>query len=127
MGPSGYLGKAVSMENIQIGEFFGNHFRWVNLPDAQNNAYLLHFSDSLRADTTFTLSSVRVGEVVSLSGTVMETSDSIIDVWAAAGAFVSPVDREVAQATYHLNFLEVTRIKIPDAPPPGQDDGLGSG
>ncbi len=125
--PEGYVGEAISLEDVQLGNRFGNHFHWINLPDAQNNAYLLHLSDSLRADTTIALSTLGPGTIVSLSGIVTNTTDSIVDEWSAAGAFMFPVESQVARSTYHLSFLEVTRIKPPDAPRPGQGDGSGSG
>ena len=123
--PARYVGEAISLESVRLGDRFGNHFRWINLPDAQNNAYLLHLSDSLRADTTIAVSTLEPGTIVGLSGTVMETTDSIIEEWSAAGAFVIPVESQVAASTYHLNFLEVTRIKPPGAPRPSQGDGSG--
>ncbi|MDE2761731.1 MAG: hypothetical protein OXQ94_13535 [Gemmatimonadota bacterium] len=125
--PRGYIGEAVSLEGVRLGERFGNHFRWINLPDAQNNAFLLHWSDSLRADTTIALTTLASGTIVSLSGIVTNTTDSIVEEWSAAGAFMIPVESQVARSTYHLSFLEVTRIKPPDAPRPGQGVGSGSG
>jgi hypothetical protein len=126
-GPGGYVGQMISLEDIEIVAFFGNHGRWINLTDQNRNGYLFHFSDSLRADTTVVLSSIVEGMSVSVTGMVVETVDSILDAWEAAGAFTSPLDRLLAQGTYHLSFIEVTRIELPETSPPGQDDGLGSG
>ena len=124
-GPNAYVDRMVSLENIQVGDPFGHHFYWTNLPDEQNNAYLLHLSDSLRADTT-TLSKVRRGAIVTLTGFVLATTDSIVDEWAAAGAFKIPVEKRVAQSTFHLTFLEVMGIKLPRGYQPSQGDGSGS-
>jgi hypothetical protein len=126
-GPGEYVGQLVSLEGIEVGYPYGNHFRWINLPDANNNSYLLHFSDSLRADTTFALSSVSQGMTVSVTGAVVETTDSVVDAWEVAGAFKSEVEKLVVHSTYYLNFIEVTRIELPETTPPGQGDGSGSG
>ena len=124
--PRGYIDEAVSLQSVPLGDRFGNHFHWINLSDAHNNAFLLHWSDSLRADTTIALSTLRPGTIVSLSGMVMEVTDSIVDGWLAAGGFMIPVESRVAGSTYHESFLEVTRMKPVD-PLPGQGDGSGSG
>ena len=125
-GPEEHIGEVVSLEDIEIGAAFGHHGRWINLEDASRSGYLLHFSDSLRADTTVALSSVSDGMPVSLTGMVVETTDSVLDAWEAAGAFADPLDRIMAESIYHLNFIEVSKIQLPETSGPGQGDGAGS-
>ena len=124
-GPDEYLGEVVSLEDIEIVANFGNHGHWINLEDVNRNGYLLHVSDSVRADTT-AVSRVAEGTTVAVTGRVVATTDSVLDVWEAAGAFTGPADRIVAQGTRYLNFIEVTGIRVLETPPPG-GGGSGSG
>ena len=121
--PAGFVGKSVSLEDIHIVALFGNHAFWTNLTDEQGNGYLLHLSDSLLADSTV---SVAEGMTVTVTGAVVETTDSVLDAWDASGAFTNPVDRLVAESTYYLNFIEVTLIEMPETSEPGDGDDSGS-
>ena len=125
-GPGEYLGKLVSLEGIEVRTAYGNHGHWINLSDAHSTGYLLHVSDSLRADTT-AVSSIPEGTVVNLTGRVVETTDSVLDAWEAAGGFTGSLDRRLAESTRYLNFIEVRRIQVPETPPPGQGGDYGSG
>lgn len=124
--PGSYLGQVVSLRDIAIGDPLGNHARWLTLEDENRNGYVLHFADSLRADTTVALSSLTGGMAVSLTGVVTETTDSILDVWDAAGAFDVALDKILPMSVPHLNFLEVTRIVLPEQSESGDDDSSGS-
>lgn len=124
-GPDVYVGEVVSLEGVEIVANFGNHGHWINLVDVNRNGYLLHVSDSVRADTT-AVSSAAEGTTVAVTGRVVETTDSVLDDWEAAGAFTSEADRMVAQSTRYLNFIEVTGIRVLETPPPG-GGGSGSG
>ena len=123
VGPGEYVGKVVSLEDIEVEALFGNHGFWWNLKDANGSGYLLHLSDSLLADSTV---SVAAGMTIAVTGEVVETSDSVLDAWEAAGAFRVPVDRVLAGSTYHLNFLEVTGLRMPETSEPGEGDDSGS-
>ena len=125
-GPDEYIGDTISMESLSIGSRFGNHGHWISLVDANRNGYLLHVSDSLRADTA-AVSSLREGMIADLTGMVVPTTDSVLDAWEAAGAFGQEIDKVLAGSTPYLNFIEVIRIEEPAVPPPGQGDGSGSG
>ena len=122
-GPAGFVGELVSLEDIHVVALFGNHGFWTNLTDEQGNGYLFHLSDSLIADSTV---SVAAGMTVSVTGAVVETTDSVLDAWDAAGAFSNPVDRLVAESTYYLNFIEVSLIEMPETSEPGEGDDSGS-
>lgn len=124
-GPGNYVDKVISLEDVRLADPYGNHFRWINLQDANNNGYLLYFSDSLRADTTRVLSSLVTGETVDLTGTVRATTDSVVAEWETGGAFKSSVEALVVQGTYYLNFIEVSKIHVTSRP--RQGDGSGSG
>ena len=126
-GPGEYLGEVVSLEGVPVTSAFGNHGRWVQLADGNRTGFLLHYSDSLRADTTVALTELTDGMTVNLTGLVVATTDSVLDAWDAAGAFGADVDRIMAQSTYHLSFIEVTLIEMPESPDPGgEGDDSGS-
>ena len=125
--PDAYLGKVISLRDVAIGSPLGNHARWMNLEDENRNGYVVHFADSLRADTTFALSSLTDGMTVSLMGVVIETTDSVVEAWDSAGAFDRALDRVLPMSTRHMNFLEVTRIVLPEPSASDDDDGSGSG
>lgn len=125
-GPDGFVGRVVSFENVGVTGRNGNHAFFITLADANSNGYLLHLSDSLVADTTV---AIATGMTLSVTGTVVATSDSVLDAWEAAGAFANPSERLLAESTYYLNFLEVTLIEMPeeDADEPGGGDESGTG
>ena len=126
-GPEGYEGQVVSMTDVPVSGRFGSFGHWINLLDANRNGFILYLSDSLRADTTVATGAVEEGMLVTLSGTVMPTTDSVLDAWEAAGAFTKPLDRVMAESTRYLYFLEVTKLRLPETSGPGQGDGAGSG
>lgn len=126
-GPADYVGQVVSLVDVPISARFGNFGHWINLLDADRNGFILHLSDSLRADTTAATGTIGEGMLVALSGMVMATTDSVLDAWEAAGAFTQPLDRIVAGSTRYLYFLEVTKVRLPETSVPGQGDGAGSG
>lgn len=110
-GPGGYVDKVISLEDVRLSDPYGYHFQWINLLDANNNGYLLYYSDSLRADTTIVLSDFSSGMTVNLTGTVRATTDSVVAGFEAGGAFKSSVEALVVKGTYYLNFIEVSRIQ----------------
>lgn len=117
--PNDYLGRIVSLEDIEISGLHGAHSFFINLTDANATGYLLHLSDSLVADTTV---SVAVGMSVTVTGRVGETTDSVVDAWDQAGAFANEGEKLVAQSTYHLSFIEITLIRTPEPAEPGEAD-----
>ena len=114
--PDDYVGELVGIRNVRMGSAFGNHGRWINLEDASRNGYIVHFSDSVRADTTSFYPSIAEGVVVNLSGVVVATTDSVLDAWETGGGFASEVDKLLAEATPYLNFIEVTVVEQARAP-----------
>jgi len=123
--PGDYVDKVISLEGLLLADPYGNHFQWINLLDANNNGYLLYYSDSLRADTTIVLSNLSAGVTVDMTGTVRQTTDSIVALWETGGAFKSPVEALVAKGTFHLSFIEVNGIQ--ETFRRHQVDGSGSG
>ena len=122
-GPETFLGRTVSLEGISLGSPLGNHAHWLTLEDENRNGYVLHFSDDLRSDTTVALSSLAEGMVVSVTGVVTETTDSVVEVWDAAGAFDAELDKILPMSVRHLNFLEVRAIELPEPSEPGDGNG----
>lgn len=126
-GPGNFVDKVISLEDLPLSDRYGNHFQWINLLDANNNGYLLYYSDSLRADTASVVPQLTGGMTVDLTGTVRATTDSIVAELEARGAFKSSIEALVAKGTYYLNFIEVTGIQVRSTFRPAQGDGSGSG
>ncbi len=110
-----YIGQEISLEDISVTSLLGPHSFWTSLADAQQTAYLLHFSDAVLADSV----SVTSGGSVTVTGTVMAMTDSILEAWQAAGAFLQEGDR--MQAEFAENFIEVSSVSVE-----GAESGEGS-
>lgn len=104
-----YVGQEISLEEIDVTSLLGPHCFWTSLQDAQGTAYLLHFSQEALADSV----SVVSGGSVTVTGTVMAMSDSILNAWEAAGAFPQESDR--FQAEFAEDFIEVSLIAMEEA------------
>ena len=104
-----YVGQEISLEDIAVTSLLGPHCFWTSLADAQQTAYLLHFSEAALADSV----SVTSGASVTVTGTVMAMSDSILDAWEAAGAFPQSTDR--FQAEFAEDFIEVSLVAMDEA------------
>ena len=104
-----YVGQEISLEDIAVTSLLGPHCFWTSLADAQQTAYLLHFSEAALADSV----SVMSGASVTVTGTVMAMSDSILDAWEAAGAFPQSTDR--FQAEFAEDFIEVSSVAMDEA------------
>lgn len=116
--PTNHLGDTIGLRNVRMGHAFGNHGRWINLQDANRNGYIVYFPDLVRMDTASFYHEITEGTLVSLSGVVVETTDSVLDAWEAAGSFRAEVDRLVANATAYLNFIAVAHVEPGQAPQP---------
>lgn len=103
-GTSSYIGQEVTLEGIPVASLLGPYSAWTNLEDAQATAYLLHFTESARADSV----EIVGGGAINVTGLVTAMTDSILDAWEAAGAFPQESDR--FQAEFAENFIEVTSI-----------------
>lgn len=108
-GPPTYLGQELTLRDVAVSSPLGPHAFWTSLEDAQQTAYLLHFSDLLVADSV----SVTAGSMVDVSGTVTAMSDSILDAWEAAGSLPGAADR--IQAEFAETFIEVTVLGSDEA------------
>ncbi len=109
MATDSYIGQQISLEGIAVTSLLGPHSFWTSLEDAQQTAYLLHFSESALADSM----SVMAGASVTVTGMVMAMSDSILDAWQAAGAFPQESDR--FQAEFAEDFIEVSLVSVDGA------------
>lgn len=116
--PTDYVGDTIGLENVRMGDAFGNHGRWINLQDANRHGYIVYFSDLVRLDSASFYHEITEGTTVSLSGAVVETTDSVLEAWETAGSFATEVDRLVAEATHYLNFIDVTHVEPGQAPQP---------
>lgn len=114
--PTDYVGDTIGLQDVTMGHAFGNHGRWINLQDASSHGYIVYFPDLVRMDSASFYHEITGGTVVSLSGVVVETTDSILDAWEAAGSFTTEVDRLVAQATRYLNFIDVAHVEPGQVP-----------
>ena len=114
--PTGYVGDTIRLQNVRMGDAFGNHGRWINLQDASRHGYIVYFPDLVRMDSASFYHEIAEGTVFNLSGVVAETTDSVLDAWETAGSFSTEVDRLVAEATRYLNFIDVAHVEPGQAP-----------
>ena len=103
-GPAGYIGQEIMLRAVSMESLLGPHAFWTNLSDEQRTPYLLHLSEGLLADSM----SVMDGDTVDVNGMVVAMSDSVLNAWAAAGAFPNEIDRTLAE--FAENFIEVLSI-----------------
>lgn len=116
MATGSYVGQEISLEGIDVTSLLGPHSFWTSLEDAQQTAYLLHFSEAALADSV----SVMAGGSVTVTGMVTAMSDSILDAWQAAGAFPQESDR--FQAEFAEDFIEVSSVSVEGAESGGESE-----
>lgn len=103
-GTAGYIGQEVTLQGIKVESLLGPHAFWTNLADEQGTPYLLHFSETLVADSV----AVMDGDTVAVFGMVSVMSDSVLNAWEAAGGFAQELDRTLAE--FSENFVEISSI-----------------
>lgn len=114
--PTNYVGDTIGLRNITMGAAFGSHGRWITLQDANSHGYIVYFPDLVRMDSASFYHEIAEGTVVSLSGVVVETTDSVLGAWEAAGSFTTEMDQMLAEATRYLNFIDVAHVEPWQAP-----------
>lgn len=102
--PASYLGQRIRVTNVRVSSLLGQSGRlfWL-APD--DNPYLVHRDSTVAAGRQ-----VRSGMRGSVTGTVHEMTDSVLDAWEAGGAFTSESDRFVAE--FAENFIEADGIQL---------------
>ncbi len=108
-GTDAYLGREITLQRIAVASLLGPHCVWTLLENDQQDPYLLHFAESALADSVEMVG----GGLLSVTGTVMAMSDSVLDAWEAAGAFPRESDR--VQAEFAEDFIEVTSVADAEA------------
>lgn len=103
-----YMGEEISLEDIEVTSLLGPHCFWTSLADG--TPYLLHFTEVVLGDSV----SLAQGSSATITGTVMAMSDSILEVWEAAGAFPQG-EPERMQAEFAESFIEVSSIATDEA------------
>ena len=116
--PTNFLGDTIGLQNVRVGHAFGNHGRWINLQDANRNGYIVYFPDLVRMDSASFYHEITGGALVNLFGVVVETTDSVLEAWEAAGSFTAEVDRLVAASTAYLSFIDVAHVEPGQVPQP---------
>ncbi len=101
-GTADYIGQEVTLEDIEVVQVLGTQALWTNL--VGGTPYLLHLTETALADSV----TIAQGDRVTVAGSVMAMSDSILNAWEAAGAFPQATDR--IQAEFAEDFLEVTAV-----------------
>ena len=101
-GTGSYIGQEITLRGVAVASLLGPHCVWTSLEGG--TPYLLHFAESALADSVNVVS----GGSLSLIGTVMAMSDSILDAWEAVGAF--PQENDRIQAEFAEDFIEVTSV-----------------
>lgn len=116
--PAAHMGQRIRVTNVTVSSLLGQSglLFWL-APD--DNPYLVH-----RDSTVASGRQVRSGMRGSVTGTVHEMTDSVLDAWEAAGAFTSDADRFVAE--FAENFLEADGIQLRESQS-GGDAGSGGG
>ncbi|MXV96504.1 MAG: hypothetical protein F4Y07_11205 [Gemmatimonadetes bacterium] len=101
-GTSSYIGEEITLEGISVSSLLGPQGAWTSLENG--TPYLLRFMESALADSVEIVS----GGSISVTGSVVAMSDSILDAWEAVGGFPQAGDR--MQAEFALDFIEVTSV-----------------
>ena len=102
MGTAAYIDQEVTLEDVEIASVLGARSLWMNLDTG--TPFLLYLADTALPDSM----SFVAGDRLTVTGSVMAMSDSILDAWEAGGAFLQDTDR--IQAEFAEDFLEVHTI-----------------
>jgi len=95
--PSAFSGQAISVNGVAVASVMGANAFWTEL--SQNAPFLIRLNPSLSM-------SVAQGDVLSVTGTVVSMSDSILDAWTADGSFTNDTQR--LEAEFAETFFEAT-------------------
>lgn len=98
-----YVGQLVRLENLDVASRLGEQGFWVTMPN--QNPFLVSLSEEVMAEGVFPSS----GETVSMVGTIMVMTDSIVTSWTSAGT-ITEGDVPVVQFATH--FLEAAQVRV---------------
>lgn len=113
--PATYVGQRLRVTDVRVSSLLGRTGRlfWLQ-PD--DNPYLVHRDSTVAPDRE-----VRSGMRGTVTGTVHEMSDSVLDAWEADGAFTSESDRFVAE--FAETYIEAERFQLRPAGEGNGNDG----
>ncbi|HEX7050703.1 MAG TPA: hypothetical protein VF188_10910 [Longimicrobiales bacterium] len=99
-GAATYVGQVVRLDSIEVTSLMGSQSFWTLLPD--RTPYLVKLGPALVQSGT----TVQRGDRVTVSGRVVEMTDSVIAAWEQQGAIQDEGQR--AQAEFATTFIEAT-------------------
>jgi hypothetical protein len=113
-----YVGQLVRLDSLPVASGLGTQGFWLEMPN--KNPFLVSMTDRARADSV----TITPGENVTVFGTILPMSDSVLNAWSTAGS-VGEGDRLAAEFATH--YLDAVRVRVntraPGAAGPGQDGG----
>lgn len=97
-GADSLLGRAVQVRDMPVGSRMGTQAFWTQLPD--QNAFLVKLPAGEQ---------VTSGERVTVTGAVVQMTDSVLSAWEQSGAIQDEIER--AEAEFAQLFIEASRVR----------------
>ena len=113
MDASPYVGRIVSLEDVEVASPLGTQGVWLDMPNG--NPFLVSFSEGVKAEGT----TVQSGQLATVTGVISAMSDSVASAWVDSGN-ISEGDRLAAEFATH--YLEATRVRVTGTAPPDEGD-----
>lgn len=120
LNPAAYAGQVVEVTGARVATRLGTQAFWIG-PD--DSPFLVKMAPALLEAGT----EVMVQTQVTVVGSVLMMTDSIVAAWDAAGAFPTEGEKFVAEFAVGSNFIEATTVMVPGAPAAGGAGGEGGG
>lgn len=119
-GPESFVDQRVRLPNVQVDSVGGLDVFWISLPVQDEEDEVMPYL--VRVDREFVEIAVVSNDVVTLTGTVRDMSDDVVEGWDGQGAFPDEGQREAAAAVE--TFLQADDIERHEAPedPEAADD-----
>jgi len=117
MDATPYEGQMVRLDSLPVASGLGNQGFWLEMPN--KNPFLVSLTDQARADSV----AITPGENVTVFGTILPMSDSVLNAWSTAGT-IGEGDRLAAEFATH--YLDAVRVRLNASAPaggPGQNGG----
>jgi len=103
LDPEPYVGTEVRFDGFGVASMLGEKGFWLGTPSG--NPFLISMTDALLAEGV----PVSPGDTITVSGTIVTMSDSILSAWEA-GEMINETDRIVAE--FAIYFMEASAITV---------------
>lgn len=111
MDASGYEGQLVRIQDIPVASGLGSQGFWIEMPN--KNPFLVSMAEEVKAEGV----SPQAGQNVTVIGTVLPMSDSVLTAWSNAGS-IGEGDRLAAEFATH--YIEAQRVRVTGDTPSDQ-------